>query len=88
VGRLTVFSAADRRSRRRTLRRERRLGRASFSLRGGQARRLRVTIPHTIVAAARATGRLKVRAFTVTHDSAENVDTSRASSTLRFKRRR
>ena len=88
AGRLTLFSAADRRSKRRTLRRERRLGRVSFSLRGGQARTLRVRIPRTIVAAARATGRLKVRAFTVTRDSADTVDTSRRSAKLRFKRRR
>jgi len=87
-GRVTLFTVADRTARARSLRRERRIGARSFTLRGGQARTLEMTIPRTILAAARASGRLRTRAYVITRDSAGNVDTTERPATLRFKRTR
>ena len=85
-GRLTLFTVADRKAKARSLRRERRLGRKSYSLAGGQGKTVKMTLSKTLVAAARASGRLRVRAFALTSDPADNVDTSQRSATLRFKR--
>jgi hypothetical protein len=85
-GRLTLYTQPDRRSSARSLRRERRLGRATFSLAGGQARTLRLALARSVAAAARRAGRLKVRAFVVTTDLSDNTDTTVASATLRFRR--
>jgi Calx-beta domain len=85
-GRLTFFTRPDRRSPSRTLRRERRIGRASYTLRGGRARTVRVTIPRAIRSAARRARRLRVRAFAVTDDANGNTDTTTKSATLRVRR--
>ena len=86
VGRVTFFSSADRRSRARLRRRERRLGRRSFSLRGGQARTVRMALSRTTLAAARRARRLRLAAFVVTQDANRNTDTKASSATLRFRR--
>jgi hypothetical protein len=86
VGRATFYADADRRSRVRSLRRERRLGRKSFSLAGGTARTLRLTVPRGVARAARRAGRLRVRAYVVTEDLSDNTDTTTASATLHFRR--
>jgi hypothetical protein len=85
-GRLTLFTVADRKAKARSLRRERRLGSKSYTLRGGQARTVKMTLSKTVVAAARASGRLRVRAYALTRDGADNVDTTEQPATLRFKR--
>jgi hypothetical protein len=87
AGRVTFFSAADRRSKARTLRRERRLGAASFRLSGGRSKTVAITVPASIAGAARRAGRLKVQAFTVTEDASGNVDTRTARATLRYRKR-
>ena len=78
---------ADRRTKSRSLRRERRLGAKSFSLRGGAAKSVAVSIPASVVRAARRAGRLKVQAFAVTQDAGGNVDTRNRRATLRYRRR-
>jgi hypothetical protein len=85
-GRVTFFTRADRRSRVRSLRRERRLGRKSFSLAGGRSKTVKLTVPRRTASAARRAGRLRVRAFVVTTDANDNTDTTTASTTLRFRR--
>jgi hypothetical protein len=65
---------------------ERRIGSKTFSLPGNAARTLRITIPKSLLRAARRRGRLALRAYMVTSDAAENVDTTTKSATLRFKR--
>jgi hypothetical protein len=87
AGRITLFSVADRRSKSRSLRRERRLGGKSFSLRGGAARTVAVTLSSATVRAARRAGRLKLQAFAVTQDAGGNVDTRTRRATLRYRRR-
>ena len=86
AGRLTFYSAADRKAKAKSLRRERRLGAASFTLKAGKAKTLKMTLSRTVLAAARRSGRLKVRAFALTRDGAGNVDTRRRSATLKLKR--
>ena len=85
-GRVTFYTVGDRRSKVRALRRERRLGRKSFSLRGGQARTLRLAVPRSVLGAARRAGRLRLRAFVVTEDANENTGTTTRRATLRFRR--
>jgi Calx-beta domain len=87
AGRITLFTVPDRRSRARSLRRERRIGARSFSLRGGSARNVAISLPASILRAARRAGRLKVQAFAVTQDAGGNVDTRTRRGTLRYRRR-
>lgn len=87
AGRITLFTVRDRRSKARLLRRERRIGARSFSLRGGSARNVAVSLPASILRAARRAGRLKVQAFAVTQDAGGNVDTRNRRGTLRYRRR-
>ena len=86
AGRVTLFNSADRRSRARLLRRERRLGTKSFRLAGGRAQTVSIRLSRTILRAARQARRLKVQAFAVTQDAAANVDTSTKTATLRYRR--
>ena len=87
AGRITLFSAADRKARARLLRTERRLGARSFTLRGGTARNVAVPLPASIVSAARRSRRLKLEAYAVTQDASGNVDTRSRRATLRYRRR-
>ena len=87
AGRITLFTVRDRKSRSRSLRRERRLGARSFSLRGGSARNVTISLSASVVRAARRAGRLKVQAFAVTQDAGGNVDTRTRRGTLRYRRR-
>ena len=66
---------------------EKRIGSKTFSLPGNAARTLRITIPRSMLSRGRKAGRLAIRAYLVTSDAAENVDTKTASATLRFRRR-
>ena len=86
-GRLTLFTAPDPRSGSRTLRRERRVGARSFSIRGGRAATVRIRVPRRIASAARRAGRLRLRGFAVTQDAGANVDTRTLRATLRYGRR-
>jgi hypothetical protein len=77
-GRLVVYARIGRR--------ERRIGAKTFSLPGNAARTLRINIPRSILRTARRRGRLPIRAYMVTRDAAENVDTAERAATLRFRR--
>ena len=88
VGRVSLFTVPDRRSKARSLRRELRVGAKSFRLSGGRARTLSITVPAAIARAARRAGRLKVEAFAVTQDADGNVDTRTKRATLRYGKRR
>lgn len=87
-GRVAFFTARDKRSPARSLRKERRIGRKAFSLSGGAAKTVSVPVPGSILAAARRARRLKVQAFVVTEDAAGNVDTRIVRATLRYGARR
>ena len=67
---------------------ERRIGAKSFTLPGDASRTLRVNIPKSILGTARRKGRLPVRAYLVTSDAADNVDTTTSTATLKLKRSR
>jgi hypothetical protein len=85
-GRITVFTVPDRRAKARTLRKERRVGAKSFRLRGGRSATVAITIPSSILKAARRSGRLKLQAFALTEDAADNLDTRTKRVTLRYRR--
>jgi hypothetical protein len=55
-GRLTLFTVADRKAKARSLRRERRLGRKSYTLAGGQGKTVKMTLSRTLVARPRRPG--------------------------------
>ncbi len=68
--------------------RERRIGSKSFTLPGDASQTLRISIPRSILTAARRSGRLPVRAYMVTRDASDNVDTTTSTATLKLKRSR
>jgi hypothetical protein len=81
-GRVTVFSIANRRSRLKALRKERRLGRARFSLQGGRAQTLALALGRADRALLRRTGRMRVRAYAITQDGAGRTGVRTVSGTL------
>ncbi len=81
-GRVTVFSIANRRSRVKALRRERKLGRMTFAVADGAARTLSMALGRTDVALLRRTGRMKVRAYAITQDSAGRTGVRSVGGTL------
>lgn len=83
TGLASVFSVPLRKARNRILRREVRLGTASYTLRGGQARTLTVKVTRAGRLRLGAVKRLAVRAYGVTTDAAGNVGVRRISATLR-----
>ena len=87
AGRITLFTVADRRSKARALRRERRVGAKSFRLSGGKRATVSITMSRRMLRAARRAGRLRLQAFAVTQDAGGNVDTRTRRATLRYGRR-
>ncbi len=81
-GRVTIFSIANRRSRVKALRKERKLGRVTFSLAGGRSQTLSLTLKRTDLGLLRRTGRMKVRAYAITQDSAGRTGVRSAGGTL------
>jgi Calx-beta domain-containing protein len=81
-GRLTVFSRPSKRSRIKALRKERRLGRQSFTLAGGDSRTLRIALSRRDRALLRRAGRMRVRLYVVTTDSAGQRGVRRVNGTL------
>ncbi len=82
-GQASVFSVAVRASRVKVLRREVRLGTATYSLRRGAAATLTIKVTRAGLLRLRAVKRLKVRAYGVTTDAAGNVGVRSLSATLR-----
>ena len=81
-GRVTIFSLPNPRSRVKALRKERRLGRVRFSVPGGRAQTLAMRLGRTDLALLRRAGRMKVRAYATTQDSAGRTGVRTVSGTL------
>ncbi|MEA2217444.1 MAG: large repetitive protein [Solirubrobacteraceae bacterium] len=81
-GRITLFSVPNRHSKIKALRRERRLGRVTFTLQGGRAQTLSLGLSRTDRALLRRTGRMSVRAYAVTEDGAGRTGVRSVSGTL------
>jgi hypothetical protein len=81
-GRITLLSIANRRSRLAALRKERRLGRLTFSLQGGHAQTLALALGRGDRSLLARTGRMRVRAYAVTQDAAGRAGVRSVSGTL------
>ena len=81
-GRITIFTRPYRRSKIRALRVERRLARRSFGLVGGTSRTLEMKLPRRDRVLLRRAGRISVRAYVVTTDSAGRTGVRRVNGTL------
>ena len=79
---ISVFNIPNRRSAVTQLRRERRLARGRFTLRGGQTRRITIRLSAANRRLLRQARRVRVRAFAVTTDAAGNVGNASRSATL------
>jgi chitinase len=83
VGRLTLFTRSDRGSRITALRREQRIGAASFTLAGGKSATVRVTPAARVRSLLVRAGRVKVAAFAVTRDAAGNTGATHVNGVLK-----
>jgi hypothetical protein len=81
-GRVTLFSVANRRSRVKALRKERKLGRAEFSVAAGSAQTVSLALGRTDVGLLKRTGRMKVRAYAITQDGAGRTGVRSVGGTL------
>jgi hypothetical protein len=81
-GRITLFTIPNARSKIKALRRERRLGRVEFSLPGGRSQTLALSLGRTDRALLQRTGRMRVRAYAITQDSAGRTGVRSVSGTL------
>jgi len=81
-GRMTIFSRANRRSKIKALRRERRLARRNFNLRGGATRTLRMALSRRDRVLLKRAGRMKVRAYVLTTDAAGRSGVRRVNGVL------
>ena len=81
-GRITIFSRPNRRSKIKALRLERRLARRKFGLVGGTSRTLEMPLSRRDRALLRRAGRIGVRAYVVTTDSAGRSGVRRVNGTL------
>jgi hypothetical protein len=79
---VTVFSRPSKRSSIKALRKERRLGRQSFTLAGGHSRTLRIALSRRDRALLRRAGRMRVRLYVVTTDSSGQRGVRRVNGTL------
>ena len=81
-GRLTIFSRPYRRSKIKTLRSERRLGRRNFNLPGGGSQTLLVALSRRDRVLLKRAGRMSVRAYVVTTDGAGRAGVRWVNGTL------
>jgi hypothetical protein len=81
-GRVTIFSVANKRSRVKALRKERKLGRATFSVPGGHAQTLALALGRRDLGLLRRTGRMRVRAYAITQDDAGRTGVRTVGGTL------
>ena len=81
-GRITIFSVPSAKSKIKALRRERRLGRLTFDVIGGRAQTLQLKLGATDRALLRRTGRMRVRAYALTQDSAGRTGVRSVNGTL------
>jgi Calx-beta domain len=81
-GSLTLFSRASRRSKIKALRRERRLGRRTFTVAGGRTRTIEIRLGRRDRSLLQRAGRMAVRAFAVTQDGAGRTAVRSVNGTL------
>jgi hypothetical protein len=81
-GQITIFTIPNRHSKIKTLRRERKLGRLTFAVAGGQAQTLALKLGRRDNSLLRRTGRLRVRAYALTRDAAGRAGVRSVSGTL------
>jgi hypothetical protein len=81
-GRITLFSIPNKRSKIKALRKERKLGRLTFALQGGRSQTLALKLGRTDRRLLQRTGRMRVRAYALTQDSAGRTGVRSVSGTL------
>lgn len=81
-GRITLFSIPNKRSKIKALRKERKLGRLTFKLQGGRSQTLALKLGRTDRGLLQRTGRMRVRAYALTQDSAGRTGVRSVSGTL------
>jgi hypothetical protein len=81
-GSVTLFSRASKRSKIKALRRERRLGRRTFTLAGSRTRTLEIKLGRRDRSLLQRAGRMPVRAFAVTQDAAGRTGVRSVNGTL------
>jgi hypothetical protein len=82
-GTLTTFSKADRRSKVRQLRHERKLGSATFVIAGGRTAVITTRLSKATLRLLRRAGKVSVRSYAVVRDASGNVGTASAGALLR-----
>jgi hypothetical protein len=82
-GTLTTFSQANRRSRVRRLRRERKLGAATFVIAGGRTAVITTRLSRATLRLLRRARKVSVRSYAVVRDASGNVGTASAGALLR-----
>jgi hypothetical protein len=81
-GTLTTFSEADRHSKVRQLRTERKLGSATFVIAGGRTASITTRLSSRTLALLRRAGVVRVRSYAVVRDNAGNIGTASAGARL------
>jgi hypothetical protein len=81
-GRVTLFSRPNRRSKIKALRKERRLGRTTFRLGGGNVKTLEVALRRTDRRLLQRSGRMGVRAYAVVEDGTGRTGVRTVNGTL------
>jgi chitinase len=82
-GTLTTFSQANRRSKVRRLRHERRLGAATFVIAGGRRAVITTRLSAATLRLLRRAGKVTIRSYAVVRDASGNVGTASAGALLR-----
>jgi hypothetical protein len=81
-GRITLFSIPSKRSKIKALRKERKLGRITFKVQGGRAQTVSLSLRRSDRRLLQRTGRMRVRAYAVTQDSAGRTGVRSVNGTL------
>ena len=76
-GRVSVYATRDRR-----------VGAKTFRLAGGRKTTIALTIPSSVLRAARRSGRLKLKAYLFARDAEDNYDTRTRGAKIRYRKRR
>jgi hypothetical protein len=81
-GRITLFSVPNKRSKIKALRKERKLGRITFTMQGGRAQTVSLALRRSDRKLLQRTGRLRVRAYALTQDAAGRTGVRSVNGTL------
>jgi hypothetical protein len=81
-GRITLFSVPNKRSKIKALRKERKLGRITFKMQGGRAQTVSLGLRRSDRRLLQRTGRMRVRAYALTQDSAGRTGVRSVNGTL------